>query len=64
MAMVVVMMVAVGEAAVVGTILYCCRYVLGYAFSNEKEVVDYVAQMVPLLCFSITSDSLLAVLSG
>ncbi|KAH7533921.1 hypothetical protein FEM48_Zijuj04G0182700 [Ziziphus jujuba var. spinosa] len=63
-AMIVVMIVAVGEAAVVSTILYCCRYVLGYGFSNEKEVVDYVAEMVPLLCLSITSDSLLAVLSG
>jgi hypothetical protein len=37
---------------------------LGYAYSNEKEVVDYVAKMVPLLCLSVRLDSLLGVLSG
>lgn len=64
MAALVVMALAIGEAAAVSIILFCCRYVLGYAFSNEKEVVDYVSQMVPLLCLSITTDSLLGVLSG
>jgi MATE family multidrug resistance protein len=50
---------AVGEAAIVSSALYCCRHVLGYAYSNEKDFVDYVAKMVPLLCLSVRLDSLL-----
>lgn len=60
----VVVFLAIVEAAVVSTTLFCCRYVLGHAYSNEKEVVDYVTQMVPLLCLSIIIDSLLGVLAG
>jgi MATE family multidrug resistance protein len=56
--------VAVAEAAVVSSALYCSRHVMGYAYSNEKEVVEYVAKMVPLLCLSVSVDSLLGVLSG
>ncbi|KAL2531634.1 MATE efflux family protein [Abeliophyllum distichum] len=44
--------------------LYGCRYILGYAFSDEKEVVDYVEEITPLLSLSIIIDSLGAVLSG
>ncbi|EPS67803.1 hypothetical protein M569_06972, partial [Genlisea aurea] len=40
------------------------RYVIGYAFSNETRVVDYVKDMVPFLCSSIFTDGLQAVLSG
>ncbi|KAI8028758.1 Protein DETOXIFICATION 14 [Camellia lanceoleosa] len=59
-----VMVLAVVEAIIISTILFCCRFVLGYAYSEEKEVVDYVKEMTPLICFSITMDSLQAVLSG
>lgn len=37
---------------------------LGYAFSDEKEVIDYVKNMTPLLCISIMMDSTQGVLSG
>ncbi|KAH7847697.1 hypothetical protein Vadar_029189 [Vaccinium darrowii] len=59
-----VMVLAVAEAIVMIATLFCCRFILGYAYSDEKEVVDYVREMTPLLCLSIIMDSLLAVLSG
>ncbi|CAL5369639.1 unnamed protein product [Camellia sinensis] len=59
-----VIVLAVAEAIIISTILFCCRFVLGYTYSEEKEVVDYVKEMTPLICFSITMDSLQAVLSG
>lgn len=58
------MVLAVGEVIVASTILLCCRSVLGFAFGNELEVVDYVKEMSPLLCLSLIMDSLQAVLSG
>ncbi|KAL5745080.1 hypothetical protein ACOSP7_026226 [Xanthoceras sorbifolium] len=60
----VVTVLAIAEAVLVGITLYCCRYLLGYAFSNERDVVNYVAELVPLLSVSVTMDSLQAVLSG
>ncbi|PSS30603.1 Protein DETOXIFICATION like [Actinidia chinensis var. chinensis] len=59
-----VMVLAVAETIFVATILFCCRFVLGFAYSNEKEVGDYVKEMTPLICLSIIMDSLQAVLSG
>lgn len=58
------MVLGIAEAVLVSTVFYFCRHVLGYAYSNEKEVVDYVAEMVPLLCLSIGADSLIGILSG
>ena len=52
------------EVITVGVALFCCRYVLGYAFSNEKEVVEYVAKVTPLLSLTVVMDGLQAVLSG
>ncbi|XP_030536808.1 protein DETOXIFICATION 14-like [Rhodamnia argentea] len=52
------------EAVIMGTALFCCRHVLGYAYSNEKQVVHYIGVMTPLVCLSIFMDSLQAVLSG
>ncbi|XP_048328790.2 protein DETOXIFICATION 3 isoform X1 [Ziziphus jujuba] len=59
-----VMMLAVIEAVVLSTIVFCCRSVVGYAYSNVKEVVDYVETITPLLSLSFIMDSLMAVLSG
>ncbi|XP_050374837.1 protein DETOXIFICATION 8-like [Argentina anserina] len=55
---------SVTEALIVSTTLFCCRSILGRAFSNEKQVVDYVAVMAPLICLSVFMDSLQGVLSG
>ncbi|XP_058185286.1 protein DETOXIFICATION 14-like isoform X2 [Rhododendron vialii] len=59
-----VMVLAVAEAIMVCAALFCCRFILGYAYSSEKEVVDYVREMTPLLCLSIVMDSITEILSG
>lgn len=59
-----VMLVAATETILVSTSLFACRNIFGYVFSNEKEVVDYVANMAPLLCLSVLTDSFQGTLSG
>lgn len=58
------MFLATTEALIITAILLGCRCVLGYAYTNDSMVVHYVAVMTPLLCVSIFTDSLQAVLSG
>lgn len=55
---------AVIETVVVSTVTFLCRRVLGKAYSNDQQVVDYVAAITPFLCLSIITDSLQAVISG
>ncbi|KAL7001062.1 Protein DETOXIFICATION 12 [Sarracenia purpurea var. burkii] len=59
-----VLCLAVTETLIMSAILFACRRVFGYTFSNEKEVVDYVTAMAPLVSLSIIMDSLQGVLSG
>ncbi|XP_035539826.1 protein DETOXIFICATION 12-like isoform X1 [Juglans regia] len=59
-----VLFLAVIETSIVSTTLLASRHVFGYTFSNEKEVVDYVTTMAPLVSVSIILDSLQGVLSG
>ncbi|KAJ1443213.1 Multi antimicrobial extrusion protein [Sesbania bispinosa] len=59
-----VIVVAIIEAIILSSVLFCFRHVLGFAFSNEMEVVHSVAKIVPLLCLSVSVDSLLGVLCG
>ncbi|KAB1205630.1 MATE efflux family protein 9 [Morella rubra] len=59
-----VLFLAVTEASVVSTTLLASRRVFGYTFSNEKEVVDYVTTMAPLVSLAVVVDSLQGVLSG
>ncbi|XP_028117581.1 protein DETOXIFICATION 12-like, partial [Camellia sinensis] len=59
-----VMLLAVAETTVVSATLFACRRIFGYTFSNEKEVVDYVTAMAPLVCLSVIMDSIQGVLSG
>ncbi|XP_029126496.1 protein DETOXIFICATION 12 [Cajanus cajan] len=58
------MSLAVIETAIVSATLFACRHVFGYIFSNEKEVVDYVTVMAPLVCISVILDSMQGVLTG
>ncbi|XP_027350339.1 protein DETOXIFICATION 9-like isoform X2 [Abrus precatorius] len=60
----VVVILGIAEAVIVSSFFFCCRHILGYAYSSDKEVVDYVADMVPLLCVSVSADSLIGALSG
>ncbi|GAB4840352.1 Protein DETOXIFICATION 12 [Ancistrocladus abbreviatus] len=59
-----VMLIAVTESVIVSSTLFAARRVFGYSFSNEKEVVDYVTDMAPLVCISVILDSIQGVLSG
>ncbi|KAL2499462.1 MATE efflux family protein [Abeliophyllum distichum] len=59
-----VLVLSVLEFIIASTVIFFCRYILGYAFSNEMDVVNYVKDMTPFLCLSIIVDSLQAVLSG
>ncbi|CAB4295720.1 unnamed protein product [Prunus armeniaca] len=52
------MFLAVTETSIITTTLFACRNVFGYTFSNEKEVIDYVTTMAPLVCLSVILDSL------
>lgn len=52
------------ETSIISTALFASRRVFGYTFSNEKEVVDYVTDMAPLVCISVMLDSIQGVLSG
>ncbi|CAH9107403.1 unnamed protein product [Cuscuta epithymum] len=59
-----VMLISVSVGVIVSATLFACRNVFGYVFSNEKEVVYYVADIAPLLCLSVILDSLQGTLSG
>ncbi|PON73723.1 Multi antimicrobial extrusion protein [Parasponia andersonii] len=58
------MFLTIAETSIVTTTLFLSRHVYGYVFSNEKEVVDYVTEMAPLVCISVILDSIQGVLSG
>lgn len=59
-----VLLFAIGEVSIVCATLFSTRYIFGYMFSNEKEVVSYVTSMAPLICLSVVLDSIQGVLSG
>ncbi|KAF8369929.1 hypothetical protein HHK36_032041 [Tetracentron sinense] len=59
-----VMFLAGIEITIVSSTVFVSRHVFGYAYSNDKEVVDYVTKMAPLICGSVIMDSLQGILSG
>jgi MATE family multidrug resistance protein len=59
-----IMVIAITEAIIISTALFFCRHIMGYAFSSEKQIVNYVADMVPFICLSVIMDCLQSVLSG
>ncbi|XP_059642606.1 protein DETOXIFICATION 16-like [Cornus florida] len=60
----VILGMAITEGIVVGSVLILIRNIWGYAYSNEKEVVRYVAIMMPIVAASNFLDGLQCVLSG
>ncbi|KAJ0753905.1 putative multi antimicrobial extrusion protein [Helianthus annuus] len=52
------------EVIIAVTSLFWSRSILGYAFGNEQELVDYVKDITLLLCFTIFADTVQAILSG
>ncbi|KAG2411145.1 Protein DETOXIFICATION 16 [Vigna angularis] len=59
-----VFIMAVIEGTLIGAVMILLRNIWGYAYSNEVEVVQYVAIMLPILALSIFLDALQCVLSG
>ncbi|KAL8056684.1 hypothetical protein ABFX02_04G135100 [Erythranthe guttata] len=60
----VVMFMAISEGILVGAFMLIIKNIWGYAYSNEIEVVKYVATMMPILAASNFIDGLQCVLSG
>ncbi|KAK4763848.1 hypothetical protein SAY87_013286 [Trapa incisa] len=58
------MFLSVIEMSIMSTSLFIGRRAFGYIFSDNKEVVDYVTRMAPLVCISVILDSLQGCLSG
>lgn len=58
------MSVALLESLIVSASLLLGRNAFGYVFSSDKETVDYVAKMAPLVSISLILDGLQGVLSG
>ncbi|KAI7750496.1 hypothetical protein M8C21_032717 [Ambrosia artemisiifolia] len=64
LSVIVVLVVAIIIGLLVGSVLILIRNIWGYAYSNEVEVVKYVATMMPILAVSNFMDGLQCVLSG
>ncbi|CAI9113484.1 OLC1v1014095C1 [Oldenlandia corymbosa var. corymbosa] len=64
LAVYVVLLTALTEGILVGLVLILIRNVWGYAYSNDVEVVKYVALMLPILATSNLVDGIQCVLSG
>uniref|UniRef100_A0A2P2INV7 Protein DETOXIFICATION n=2 Tax=Rhizophora mucronata TaxID=61149 RepID=A0A2P2INV7_RHIMU len=60
----VVLILACAEGILVGTVLIAIRNIWGYAYSNEVQVIRYVAVMLPIIATSNFLDGLQCVLSG
>ncbi|XP_062152007.1 protein DETOXIFICATION 16-like isoform X4 [Alnus glutinosa] len=64
LALSVMIIVAISEGAAVGITTILVRNVWGKLYSNEEEVIRYVAKMMPLLALSDFLDGFQCVLSG
>ncbi|XP_039142798.1 protein DETOXIFICATION 16-like [Dioscorea cayenensis subsp. rotundata] len=60
----VVVVLAVTEGLIVGAAMTLARSLWGHAYSDEEEVVKYVAIMMPILAISNFMDGIQCVLSG
>ncbi|XP_071691079.1 protein DETOXIFICATION 16-like [Rutidosis leptorrhynchoides] len=60
----VVVVIAILEGLVIGTVTILVRHVWGKLYSNDEEVISYVAKMMPLLALSDFLDGFQCVLSG
>lgn len=64
LAVCVVLVMAITVGLLVGSVLILIRNFWGYAYSNETQVVKYLATMMPILATSNFLDGLQCVLSG
>eukprot|EP00249_Psilotum_nudum_P000999 c13244_g1_i2 orf=504-1793(+) len=52
------------ESTIISIGLLSTQHIWGWAYSNEREVVSYVASLIPFLAISNIADGFAAVLSG
>jgi MATE family multidrug resistance protein len=64
LALCVMIIVAISEGAIIGITTILMRNAWGKLYSDEEEVVRYVAKMMPLLALSDFLDGFQCVLSG
>ncbi|XP_031474351.1 protein DETOXIFICATION 16-like isoform X1 [Nymphaea colorata] len=64
MAVRIVLLLVIVQATLVSMTIIFIRGVWGYAFSNDKEVAAYVADIMPLLALTAFVDAIGCVLSG
>ncbi|GKC18847.1 DETOXIFICATION 16-like protein isoform X1 [Tanacetum coccineum] len=64
LAVCVVVVIAILEGLIVGSVTILVRHVWGKLYSNDEEVITYVAKMMPLLALSDFLDGFQCVLSG
>lgn len=62
--MLVVMVLAISEGTVMGMVVVLLRFVWGHAYSDEEEVVRYVARMLLVISVANFFDGIQCVLSG
>ncbi|CAI9110634.1 OLC1v1010694C1 [Oldenlandia corymbosa var. corymbosa] len=64
MAVLAAITISMAEVIIASGVLFGCRNILGYAFSDEIEVVNYLMKMSPLICLMLIMDAIQRVLSG
>uniref|UniRef100_A0ACD5UWR0 Uncharacterized protein n=2 Tax=Avena sativa TaxID=4498 RepID=A0ACD5UWR0_AVESA len=60
----VIMVLGIVSSVSVGLVMILVRNLWGYAYSNEKEVVEYVSRIMPILAVTYLFDDMQCVLSG
>ncbi|KAK9167372.1 hypothetical protein Scep_002563 [Stephania cephalantha] len=56
--------IVITVAILVASVMFLTRRILGYCYSNETEVVEYIARIIPWLAISHLFDGIQSVLSG
>ncbi|XP_047062087.1 protein DETOXIFICATION 16-like [Lolium rigidum] len=60
----VIMVLGILSSLSVGLLMILVRNLWGYAYSNEKEVVEYISRIMPILAVTFLFDDMQCILSG
>ena len=58
------MVLGIVSSVLVGLVMILVRNLWGYAYSNEKEVVEYISRIMPFLAVAFLFDDMQCILSG
>jgi MATE family multidrug resistance protein len=58
------MVLGIVSSLSVGLLMILVRNLWGYAYSNEKEVVEYISRIMPILAVTFLFDDMQCILSG